>query len=144
MLDHLDWRLGRNFNQNKCTGCSSSTCHSERPSQAQSTLLAVGLLQVHPAHSHYLTDQKNLFSAQVLVPQVLVDKNQGKENRETRKQTKRGIGSGDKRYKDEKMEERGVGGQKVSWKERKNNAIFLNGINPFIPIWCRGCSAQKQ
>lgn len=66
--------------QPPCMGGSISTCYTERTPQALSALLVVCLLQVHPAHSHYLTDEVNLVPAQVLVPQVLVDAKQRKPN----------------------------------------------------------------
>ena len=59
------------------TGSCSSTCHPKRPPETLSELLAVRLFQVHPAHSHYLTYQINLLSAQVFVPQVLVEVDAG-------------------------------------------------------------------
>lgn len=89
LLDHLDWHVSSIINQYKnCIGCFSCTRHSKRPSQALRALL-VRLFQVHPAHSHYLTDQINLFSAQVLVAQVLFEKIREKEKRKKRKQEKK-------------------------------------------------------
>lgn len=43
------------------------TRHSKRSPQALRHLLVVELFQIHPPQSHYLTDQINLLSAQVLV-----------------------------------------------------------------------------
>lgn len=98
--------------KSSCTDCYSSTCHPKRPSQAQSALLDVNLFQVHSAHSHYLTDQINLFSAQVLVPQVLIDKN--KERRtEIKERKRRCIVGNNKRHGDENIEKSGGGEQKV-------------------------------
>lgn len=90
LLDHLDWHVSSIINQYKnCSGCFSCTCHPKRPSQALRALLVVNLFQVHPAHSHDLTDQINLFSAQVLVSQVLFEKIREKEKKKKRKQEKK-------------------------------------------------------
>lgn len=47
------------------------TRHAKRSPQALRHLLVVELFQVHPPHSHYLADEINLVSAQVLVSKVL-------------------------------------------------------------------------
>ena len=47
------------------------TCHSKGPAEAQGTLLGASLFQFHTTHSHYLTDQVDLVSVQILIPQVL-------------------------------------------------------------------------
>lgn len=105
------------------TGSCSSTCHTKRPPQTLSAFL-VHLFQVHPAHSHYLTDQINLLSAQVLVPQVLVDKSTKKERMEREKGAEEVQGEGIREtneYGNSRCE-----GQ--CEEKQRNNAIFLKEI----------------
>ena len=95
-----------------------------------SALLVVRLFQVHPAHSHYLTDEINLLSAQILVPQVLEEKHR-QQNREERK-LKVESGVGNKRCRNEKMERSGVTGQKVKRDRVENENTMQSSKRGYI------------
>lgn len=90
LLNHLELHVSSTINQNEnCIGSFSRTRHSKWSSQALRALLVVHFFQVHPAHPHYLTDQVNLFSGQVLVSQVLFEKIRERRTEGKRKQEKK-------------------------------------------------------
>ena len=69
-----------------------STCHPKGPPQPLGALLGVGLLQLHSAHPDDLTDQVNLLTVKILVPQILTttETRRWREGGEERRDTGKG------------------------------------------------------